>query len=274
MPLHPVLRPGAPLLRRDALHLQVGTSPGIVIDDRPGLTSLLRLLDGARDVHQLQTLARAQIPELTEPVAPVLAELAALGVVVDGVPRVGASRRRSDHAIGFDAAPGTAALAAATRGVLATGGIRQLSSTDTDLVVIASFGEAPRTVFDHAVLLGRDHLPVVIDEDRVRIGPFVRPGRTPCVGCHDLHRTDWDPAWPALLMQLGHAATLMGPPTLDPLTLHAAAVELAAEIFAHADGAMPRTSGQCLVVGPSHAERTMWPVAFHHRCTCDLLVAA
>lgn len=274
MSLHPVLRPGAPLLRRDAMHLQIGTSPGIVIDDRPGLTALLRLLDGARDVRTLQQLADARVPDLTGSVAEVLAELVALGAVVDGIPRVGASRRRSDHAVGFGTAPATAELTAATRAVLSTGGIRQLSSTEPDLLVITSYGEPPRTVFEHAVLLGRDHLPVVIDEDRVRIGPFVRPGKTPCVGCHDLHRTDWDPAWPALLAQLGHAATPVGPPVLDPLTVHAAAVEIAAEVFAHADGAMPRTNGQCLVIGPSHAERAMWPIAFHHRCTCDLLVAA
>jgi hypothetical protein len=54
--LRPTIRPGAPLLRRDATHLQVGTSPGTVIDDRPGLRSFLRLLNGARDVDQLRRL--------------------------------------------------------------------------------------------------------------------------------------------------------------------------------------------------------------------------
>lgn len=262
------------MLRRDARHLQIGTSPGIVIDDRPGLLALLRLLDGARDVPALQQLADDQIPDLTAPVAAVLAELHALGAIVDGIPRVGASRRRTAHTAGFDIAPGTLGLASATRAVLASGGLRQLSSTEPDLLIITSYGEASRTVFERAVLLGREHLPVVIDEDRVRIGPFVRPGQTPCVGCHDLHRTDWDPAWPALLLQLGRSATLLGPPALDPLVLHAAAVEIAAEVFAHADGALPRTAARCLVVGPAHGQRTMWPIGFHPRCTCDLLIAA
>lgn len=274
MPLHPVLRPGAPLLRRDALHLQIGTSPGIVFDDRPGLAALLRLLDGARDIDKLQQLASARIPDLTEPVAAVLAELYALGAIVDGVPRVGASRRRAAYAAGFDIGPGTVELAAATRTILASSGLRQLSSTEPDLLVITSYGEGSRTVFERAVLLGREHLPVVIDEDRVRIGPFVRPGQTPCVGCHDLHRSDWDPAWPALLLQLGHSATPVGPPALDPLVRHAAAVEIAAEVVALADGAMPRTAGQCLIVGPSLGERMMRPIGFHPRCTCDLLIAA
>ena len=36
------IRPGAPLLRRDATQLQAGTSPGTVIDDRPGLRPFRR----------------------------------------------------------------------------------------------------------------------------------------------------------------------------------------------------------------------------------------
>lgn len=270
--LRPVLRPGAPLLRRDARHLQIGTSPGIVLEDRPGLMALLRLLDGGRDIARLQQLADVEIPDLAEPVATVLDELRALGAVADTFPHA-ASRQRAQHAVRFDSGPGTHDLIATTRTILTAGGHRQLTATEPDLVVIASYGEAARSVFERVVLLGHEHLPVVIDEDRVRIGPLVRPGQTPCVSCHDLHRTDWDPAWPALLAQLGDSATF-GPPMLDPLVLHAAAVEIAAEVFAHADGTAPRTAGQCLVVGPAHGERAMWPIGFHHRCTCDLLIAA
>ncbi len=42
----------------------MGTSPGTVIDDRPGLRSFLRLLNGVRDVEQLRRLARSDVPEL------------------------------------------------------------------------------------------------------------------------------------------------------------------------------------------------------------------
>ena len=96
MPFRPALRPGAPLLRRDATHLQVGTSPGIVIADRPGLIDLLRLLDGARDVERLAAIARTTIPELTVPVADVLAELRSAGVVFDATRWSGAGRRGLD----------------------------------------------------------------------------------------------------------------------------------------------------------------------------------
>jgi hypothetical protein len=274
MTLRPALRPGAPLLRRDATHLQVGTSPGIVIADRPGLLALLRLLDGVRDIARLEALARIVVPELEGSAAAVLNELLACGAVVDVGGIDDARRQRASWPVDFDVAPGTADLVTATRTALSSAGLGQLSATEPQLLVIASFGEPARTVYERPALLGIDHLPVVIDEDRVRIGPLVRPGRTPCTACHDLHRTDWDPAWPALVHQLGHPPARAGLSALDPLASHAAALEIAAEIVAHIDGRATRTIGRCLVVGPAHDDRSSWPIAFHHRCACDLLRAA
>ncbi|MET0929268.1 MAG: hypothetical protein ABWX74_07105 [Aeromicrobium sp.] len=274
MTFRPVLRPGAPLLRRDATHLQVGTSPGIVVDDRPGLLPLLRLLDGARDVDRIQELARDRIPELGQAVSELLTELRALGVVVDGRAGSSAARLRPPHAVGFETTHQTAELVSTVRAILSAAGLPQTAPIEPDLLVIVSYGEAARSVFERASLLGRTHLPVVVDEDRIRIGPFVRPGRTPCVGCHDLHRTDWDAAWPALLHQLGHGPMPTGPSAVAALTSHAAAIEIAAEVLAHAEGTVPRTTGTCLVVGPAHDDRVLWPIAFHPRCACDLLSAA
>jgi hypothetical protein len=208
------------------------------------------------------------IPELTTPVADVLAGLRAVEAVVDADGVIESPPHREATRIGFDVRPGTEALVAMTQTLLAATGLTHLTSTEPDLLVIASLGETTRTVYERASLLGVDHLPVVIDEDRVRVGPLVQPGRTPCVGCHDLHRTDWDPAWPALIHQLGHSPVPTIPQALDPLTAHSAAVELAA------DGTAPRTIGRCLVVGPAHDQRTSWPIAFHPRCACDLLHAA
>jgi len=271
MALRPALRPGALLLRRDATHLQVGTSPGVVIADRPGLMALLRLLDGVRDLGRLQDLADVSIPELTTSVADVVTELRALEAVVDASASVEPPGRATAH-IGFEVRPGADSLAATARTLLAAVGVDRESSSDPDLLVIVSVGETSRSAYERASLLGIDHLPVVIDEDRVRLGPLVRPGRTPCVGCHDLHRTDWDGAWPALVLQLGRGP--VRPSALHPLTEHAAAVEVAAEVMAHVDGSGPRTIGRCLVVGPGHDQRVVWPVSFHPRCACDLLSAA
>ena len=295
MAFRPALRPGAPLLRRDATHLQVGTSPGIVIADRPGLLDLLRLLDGARDVDRLAAIAGTMIPDLTEPVAEILAELRSAGVVFDatrwspahlrgldaearhadfGGDDPARLRHRQTYGIALHADAGSRRLTAIVQSALVDSGISQFAPDDPDLLVIASCGEPARTVFEQPVRLGIDHLPVVIDEDRVRIGPLVRPGRTPCVSCHDLHRADWDRAWPALVHQLGRHSASMTPPAVDAVTTHAAALEVAVEVLAHADGRTSRTFGRCLVVGPGHDERDSWPLAFHHACTCDLLRAA
>lgn len=295
MAFRPALRPGAPLLRRDVTHLQVGTSPGIVIPDRPGLLSLLRLLDGARDVDRLAEIARATIPELELPVAEVLTELRSAEVVFDAARWTGPGRRgldtearhadlqgddpaalarRTTFAVAFHTDAGSRRLADLTRAVLSDAGLTRTDSPDPELLVIVASGEPSRSVFEQPLALGLDHLPVVIDEDRVRIGPVVSPGRTPCMSCHDLHRADWDRAWPALVHQLGRHTASMTPPAVDAMTTHAAALELAAEVLAVADRRRVRTLGRCLVVGAEHGDRATWPLAFHHACTCDLLRAA
>ncbi len=295
MTFRPVLRPGAPLLRRDGSNLQVGTSPGVVIADQPGLMPLLRLTDGTRDVERLTAYARTNIPELDCDVAALMRELLALGVVFDSSRWSAPHRRGLDaearHAdlsaldparlagrpvfrLAFHADPAAEPIVEATRVILHASGVRMLDSTDPDLLVIVSVGEPSRAVFERPTLSGLAHLLVVIDEDRVRLGPLVLPGRTPCVACHDLHRADWDRAWNALLPQLGRYTGVLTPPALDAVTTHTAAVELAVEVLAHCDGRGTRTIGQFLAVGPGHDERSLWPLTFHHGCACDLLSAA
>jgi bacteriocin biosynthesis cyclodehydratase domain-containing protein len=59
-------------------------------------------------------------------------------------------------------------------------------------------------VEDHGRWLRRDipHLPVVLGDQGVTIGPFVEPGAGPCLYCVQLTRTDEDAAWPAIATQL------------------------------------------------------------------------
>lgn len=295
MAFRPALRPGAALLRRDATHLQIGTAPGIVVTDRPGLLALLRLLDGARDVQRLEALVASSIPELDCDVGAVLTELRSIGAVLDASRWSGPGRRgldaearhldlgggdpsklagRTRFALAFHADAASAQVIEPARVVLTQSGVTDLDSAEPDLLVIATVGESARPVFESPVAEGLDHLPVVIDEDRVRIGPLVRPGHTPCVSCHDLHRAEWDSAWPALMPQFGRHTSAITPPALAAVTAHAAAVELAVEILTHAHQRAARSLGHALVVGPGHDDRALWPVAFHHRCVCDLLHAA
>lgn len=71
-----------------------------------------------------------------------------------------------------------------------------------DLVVLAdSLAPDPRLVRDLQAC-GVAHLPVLMRDGAGLVGPLVIPGRSACLCCVDLHRTQRDPAWPALAAQL------------------------------------------------------------------------
>lgn len=293
MTIRPALRPGAPLLRRDGTHLQVGTSPGFVLRDQPGLFSVLRLLDGVRDLDRIRTLTATHIPEFEGDVGLIVDELVAAGLVFDArswhfAGRPGLTdearcaslsatppqylRNRATYRPRLLADAHSKELTLSTARVLKRAGVTPVTGGRADLVVMVSNGEPSRQRFQSAMDAGIDHLRVVIEEDRVRIGPLVRPGLTPCIACHDLHRSDWDSAWPALMTQFG--ASVGSGSALRATTLAVAAATVAAEILASCDGDPGETIGHCLVVGPSYREHHTWPVSFHPGCSCTLLAAA
>lgn len=293
MTIRPALRPGATLLRRDGDHLQIGTSPGYVVHDQPGLFRVIKMMDGVRSLHQISRLARANIPEFRGDVAQIVHELRAAGLVFDArswdIP-VGSHLRdearaaslsgadasqlvhRDRFLVTFDLDARCTPLSDATTGILDQAGIGLTAIDPPDLRVMMSNAEPSRHRFEAAMDSRQDHLRVVIDEDRVRIGPLVRPGLTPCISCHDLHRADWDRAWPALMTQFGTPATTA--PALRATTLHAAATFLAATVIAYCDEDPADTTGQCVVIGPHFLDRKIWPISFHPACSCAVLTAA
>jgi hypothetical protein len=228
------------------------------------------MLNGVRDVERLRRLARSDVPELDADVADILKPLLACGAVVDA---------RSLHVrmprlrVALHGDPHSRSLSHAVGHMLTDIGIRTLDPPEPELLLVVSCGEPARAVFEEAQRHGISQLPVVLDEDRVRVGPVVIPGLTPCITCHDLSRADWDHAWPALLPQLGRSTGSIAPALPAPL-VYAAAAEVGVEVLAVAAGQRPRTAGQILAVGPAHDARATWPVAFHHGCACALLPAA
>lgn len=68
-------------------------------------------------------------------------------------------------------------------------------------VLVADFVVPP---WRQAALMRRDqaHLPVVLGDQSVEVGPLIQPGDGPCLRCISLARRDADPAWPALCTQL------------------------------------------------------------------------
>ena len=79
-------------------------------------------------------------------------------------------------------------------------GIRSSPSPDL-AVLIAHHVLSPD---QHGHWLRRDvpHLPVVFGDQLVHIGPLIEPGSGPCLHCLERHRTDADPARPAIASQL------------------------------------------------------------------------
>lgn len=265
MAFRPCLRPGLLLLRRDASHLQLGTSPGVVVRDAPGLLAVLRRFDGTASLDRLAVHARAA--GFAGDVAAVAHDLATAGLVLDGIPRA----RPATTSVRLDHDHATAPLAGPVTALLSESG--HAVRPDAALTVVLAAGEPPRRLFRAAQEAREDHLRVVVEDDRVRIGPLVRPGLTPCIRCHDLHRTDWDRGWPALLTQLGSPGTLVVPPSLPVATVHAAALRVLAAVDAYAAGLDAGASG-CTVVGPGPFDADAWPIGFHPACGCELLLVA
>ena len=70
------------------------------------------------------------------------------------------------------------------------------------------------------------HLPVVVGEAGVRIGPVLN-GQGPCSTCLNLWETDADPCWPALATQM----RTLPMPEVEHLVLHEAAASTARAVI-------------------------------------------
>lgn len=255
----PRLLPGALILRRDAHTLQIGTSPGILVRDRPGLGRVLRLLDGSLTVGRLGALVARDVPEFTDDLPDTLSRLVAAGAVVrpaDGDQGASIAVRHDRSTAGF-ASMLTDALGPAP--------------IDPDLEVLVSAGEPARSTFETLVSADVVHLPVVIDEHRVRIGPLVAPGVTPCLGCLDALLVAGDPGWAVLVPQFERPRLL---PSALPLgQLYRAAAEVIHQVDRLRAGERPVTIGHVLSVGTDPHETDLRHVPFARDCPCRLLAA-
>ncbi len=144
---------------------------------------------------------------------------------------------------------------------------------------------APLSVPDLAILAGRHslefraalmrqripHLATSAEEAIGVVGPLVIPGRTACLRCLDLHRTDRDPAWPLILAQLGERES--EPPACDAPLAAAVAAHAAAQALAFIDRpgeaaeAGAAVNGTLELVLPTWQwRRRTWPP--HPDCNC------
>src|SRR5690625_82131 len=133
-----------------------------------------------------------------------------------------------------------------------------------DVVVLLQSGVADPVAYRDLVRHDVCHLPVVVRDLDVMIGPLVRPGIGPCLRCLDLHRCERGPRWPAVAAQ---AATKDAPAPETSLAWLGAALT-AHQILALIDGRGVETDGSSLHITAWGAVpvRRVWEP--HPQCGC------
>ncbi|TQF73225.1 hypothetical protein FK531_06730 [Rhodococcus spelaei] len=218
----PRLDPRIPVLVRPSGTLQLGWDPERALLLRPprgvtaaALSALLRLLDGRHSrsdiVWQANTLGID-----TADIAQILAELEEAAVLTS-TPRRTLVRSVHLHGrgplsdgIAAALADGRVRLSRTAPGEL--GERRRLPSADC-IVLADELVPDPRLVAE-LVAEGIAHLQVRLRDGRGVVGPLVLPGRTSCLRCADLTRTELDGDWPHLAAQLLGAVGHAGPDTV------------------------------------------------------------
>ena len=136
-----------------------------------------------------------------------------------------------------------------------------------DLVVLAPADRYPVELLDQLVSAGLPHLMVRTAGDEALVGPLVLPGRTPCVRCADLWRSESEPSWPRYLAQLGTPRAGQLAPCDTPLALLAVAhaVHSALSLL---DGDEPPALGAVLSLDPASGAAARTEIDAHGSCTC------
>jgi hypothetical protein len=104
-----------------------------------------------------------------------------------------------------------------------------------DIAVLAIVGAVDPRLADRLVRRGIPHLFAAVREGTGVVGPLVLPGRSSCQHCHDLHRTDRDPAWPSIAAQLSGTASHATSPC-DVVLATTVAAHAALQVLAFLDG--------------------------------------
>lgn len=137
-----------------------------------------------------------------------------------------------------------------------------------DLVVLCPLPGAEPAPADGLLRAGTPHLVARVRETTGVVGPLVLPGTSSCQRCHDLHRTDRDPAWPRIAAQLT-GGTRQVDAACDTVLATAVAAHAVLQALAWLDGdpAPPAVDGT-LEIGQAdgRVRRRSWRP--HPACGC------
>ncbi|MDQ1705928.1 MAG: hypothetical protein QOF18_2294 [Frankiaceae bacterium] len=139
------------------------------------------------------------------------------------------------------------------------------------LVIVAPAASVapPETL---ATVRRHPHVLVAIRETTAAVGPFVVPGRTPCIRCLELSRSDRDRQWPSIAAQLIAAGRAPEPCDVALATLAASLVTLHALAWIDSDRTdLPPSAGGVLELGLSDIRLRRRSLAAHPACGCGVL---
>ena len=197
------------------------------------------------------------------------AGVGAVDVVDDGVTRasdtgVGAAALRDvGRPRGVAARAQLEAMAPSVR----TGPLSQ-----ADLVVLAPVGPEDLEAAGGWAARASPHLYVEVQDNVGVVGPLVVPSHTPCLRCLDLHRTDRDPDWPMLAVQL--SAPVRDLISCDATLAVAVAAQATLQALTYLDGGTPATCAGTLELtlpGWQWRRRSWTP---HPECDCGVARSA
>lgn len=257
-------RPLCVLWRADG-RLQLGLDADhalVLADAPPGLDAALRALRTPRTPLEVARLV-PMLPRST--LDRVLDDLVASGHVAVTTPR----RPRTVTVLGSGPLAFAVADLLGLEGHDVRAGVRATTDAHGVVLVCPATAEPDRVLTRDLTASGLPHLVVRVEPERAVVGPFVVPGRTPCVACTDLVRRELDADWPHLLAQLCRSEHVPG-----PRQVAWASAMAAAQLATWHDGGPPESSGTTLELdghtGVFGVRR--WPR--HPDCGCQLAAAA
>ena len=145
--------------------------------------------------------------------------------------------------------------------------VTPLLAAHPDLVVLAPAGPEQLDAARERLPAGVPHLLAEVRDTVGVVGPLVLPGRSTCLRCTELTRTDLDPDWPALAAQLALPSRHRG--ACDGVLAVMVAAQAALQVLLLVDGAAdPASVGGTLELElPDWRwRRRTWPV--HPDCGC------